>query len=62
LTRREAEILSLIAAGATNSEIADHLVLSGHTVKSHITRIFTNTESRNHRDAIQFAHEYGLIQ
>jgi DNA-binding NarL/FixJ family response regulator len=40
LTAREAEILALIARGMTNPEIAAALVLSNHTVKSHINRIF----------------------
>ncbi len=43
LTRREAEILALIARGMTNPEIAAALVLSNHTVKSHINRIFAKT-------------------
>src|SRR6202030_2726453 len=40
LTAREAEILAMIAEGMTNPEIAKALVLSNHTVKSHINRIF----------------------
>jgi DNA-binding NarL/FixJ family response regulator len=60
LTRREAEILSLIAQGMTNPEIADALVLSNHTVKSHINRIFTKTRSRDRAAATQYAQAHGL--
>ena len=41
LTPREVEVLELIAAGLSNGEIADKLVLSNATVKTHINRIFT---------------------
>jgi DNA-binding NarL/FixJ family response regulator len=60
LTAREAEILTLIAAGHSNTEIADHLVVSSHTVKSHINRIFAKTASRDRAAAIHYAHEHGL--
>jgi DNA-binding NarL/FixJ family response regulator len=61
LTQREAEILALIARGLTNPEIADHLCLSNHTVKSHINRIFTKTSSRDRAAAINYAHRHELI-
>jgi DNA-binding NarL/FixJ family response regulator len=60
LTRREFEILALIAAGATNTEIADRLVLSNHTVKSHINRIFAKTGSRDRSAAIGYAHRHRI--
>jgi DNA-binding NarL/FixJ family response regulator len=60
LTRREAEILSLIAAGLTNGEIAAKLVVSGHTIKSHINRIFAKTASRDRVAATQYAQRHGL--
>jgi DNA-binding NarL/FixJ family response regulator len=60
LTAREAEILTLIAAGRSNTEIANHLVVSSHTVKSHINRIFAKTGSRDRAEAIHYAHEHGL--
>jgi DNA-binding NarL/FixJ family response regulator len=60
LTAREAEILTLIAAGRSNTEIAAHLVVSSHTVKSHINRIFAKTASRDRAAAIHYAHEHGL--
>jgi DNA-binding NarL/FixJ family response regulator len=60
LTRREAEILTLIAGGANNTDIATRLVLSNHTVKSHINRIFAKTSSRDRAAAIYYAHQHGL--
>jgi DNA-binding NarL/FixJ family response regulator len=60
LTPREAEVLVLIAKGATNGEIATHLVLSQHTVKSHINRIFAKTKSRDRAAATRYAREHGL--
>lgn len=62
LTQREAEILTLIAHGLTNSEIADRLVLSMHTVKSHINRIFLKTGSRDRTAAANYARRHGLAR
>ncbi|BBB02242.1 putative two-component system response regulator [Actinacidiphila reveromycinica] len=61
LTRREAEILTLIAQGLTNPEIADRLFLSKHTVKSHINRIFLKTGSRDRAAARSYARRRGLV-
>ena len=55
LTQREVEILSLIAQGLTNGEIADRLFLSNHTIKTHINRIFAKTGSRDRVAAIAYA-------
>lgn len=60
LTPREIEILALIGAGASNSDIATELVLSGHTVKSHINRIFAKTGSANRAAAIRYARAHRL--
>jgi DNA-binding NarL/FixJ family response regulator len=60
LTTREAEILALIARGMTNPEIAAVLVLSNHTVKSHINRIFAKTRSRDRAAATQYAQAHNL--
>jgi DNA-binding NarL/FixJ family response regulator len=60
LTRREAEILALIARGMTNTEIAGELFLSGNTVKTHINRIFAKTGSRDRAAATQYAQRHGL--
>jgi DNA-binding NarL/FixJ family response regulator len=60
LTAREAEILALIARGMTNPEIAAALVLSNHTVKSHINRIFAKTRSRDRAAATRYAQAHNL--
>ncbi|WP_245745808.1 response regulator [Nocardia altamirensis] len=60
LTRREGEILSLVARGMTNTEICEALFLSANTVKTHINRIFAKTASRDRTAAIDYARRHGL--
>ena len=60
LTQREAEILSMIARGKTNPDIAAELYLSTHTVKTHINRIFAKTGSADRAAAIRYAHDHQL--
>jgi DNA-binding NarL/FixJ family response regulator len=60
LTHREVEILGLIARGLTNTEIAERLFLSNHTVKTHINRIFAKTGSRDRVAAIGYAQRHGI--
>lgn len=60
LTTREAEVLSLIAQGLSNSDIASSLYLSTHTIKTHINRIFAKTGSRDRAQAILYAQKHGL--
>jgi DNA-binding NarL/FixJ family response regulator len=60
LTPREAEILGLVAAGLTNPEIADLLVLSHHTVKTHLNHIFSKTRSRDRAAATAYARAHDL--
>jgi DNA-binding NarL/FixJ family response regulator len=60
LTQREAEILALIAQGLTNLEIASRLFLSNHTVKTHISRIFAKTGSRDRVAAIGYARRHNI--
>ncbi|HEX4672185.1 MAG TPA: response regulator transcription factor [Solirubrobacteraceae bacterium] len=60
LTAREAEVLKLIAAGLSNSEIADELVLSSATVKTHINRIFYKTGARDRAQAVRYAYHHGI--
>jgi len=60
LTPREAEVLGLIASGRTNSEIAEALVVSAATVKSHINHIFAKTGVRDRAQAVVYAYENGL--
>jgi DNA-binding NarL/FixJ family response regulator len=60
LTQREVEILGLIARGLTNPEIAAQLFLSNHTIKTHISRIFAKTGSRDRAAAIGYAHRHNI--
>ena len=60
LTQRELEILRLIARGLTNPEIAAQLYLSNHTIKTHISRIFAKTGSRDRAAAIGYAHRHDI--
>jgi len=62
LTPREIEVLKLIAAGLSNSEIADKLVLSNATVKTHVNRIFYKTGARDRAQAVRYAYQHGLAQ
>ncbi|QMU79991.1 response regulator transcription factor [Streptacidiphilus sp. PB12-B1b] len=60
LTPREAEILTLLARGHSNAEIAAELFLSGNTVKTHINRVFTKTGSRDRVAAAHYARRHHL--
>ncbi len=60
LTSREAEVLSLIAAGLSNTEIGERLVLSNATVKTHINRIFAKVGARDRAQAVRYAYQHGL--
>jgi len=60
LTVREAEVLTHVARGLSNHEIAATLYLSEATVKTHINRIFAKTQSRDRAQAIVYANQHGL--
>jgi DNA-binding NarL/FixJ family response regulator len=61
LTARECEVLELMGRGLSNGEIADTLVISEVTVKSHIGRIFTKLDLRDRAAAIVYAFDRGLV-
>jgi DNA-binding CsgD family transcriptional regulator len=61
ITRRELEILELIAQGMSNREIAEKLFVSENTVKTHSSRLFDKLSAKRRTQAVQIAKEMGLI-
>jgi DNA-binding CsgD family transcriptional regulator len=61
ITRRELEILELIAHGLSNREIAEKLFVSENTVKTHSSRLFDKLSARRRTQAVQLGKEFGLI-
>ena len=61
LTDRECEVLRLIAAGRTNRQIADELVISAHTVARHVQNIFAKVEVSSRAAATAYAYEHHLV-
>jgi DNA-binding NarL/FixJ family response regulator len=61
LTARELDVLTLIAKGRSNAEIAGELCISGVTVKSHIGRIFVKLDLRDRAAAIVYAYDNGIV-
>ena len=61
ITRRELEILELIAQGLSNREIAEKLFVSESTVKTHSSRVFDKLGARRRTQAVQLGKEFGLL-
>ena len=60
LSSREVEVLRLIAAGATNADIAEQLFISPNTVKTHVRRVLSKVGAANRAQAVVAAHRIGV--
>ena len=61
LTRRELEVLKLIALGLTNREIADRIRVSTRTVDAHLRSIYAKLDVRSRSAATRYAVDHGLV-
>jgi DNA-binding NarL/FixJ family response regulator len=61
LTDREREVLALVAGGMSNDEIAEHLVISPATSRTHVSRILTKLGARDRAQLVVLAYESGLV-
>jgi DNA-binding NarL/FixJ family response regulator len=62
LTAREREVMALAAAGLTNDEIAEQLVVTPATAKTHVSRVMTKLHAHHRAQLVTLAYETGLVQ
>lgn len=62
LTDRESEVMLLVARGLSNQEIAEELVISPHTAKTHVNRIMTKVGAHDRAQLVILAYESGLLE
>jgi DNA-binding NarL/FixJ family response regulator len=61
LTNREREVVALVAHGLSNDEIAERMVLSPMTAKTHVSRAMTKIGARDRAQLVVFAYQSGLV-
>jgi DNA-binding NarL/FixJ family response regulator len=61
LTEREREVMALVASGLSNEEIAERLIVSPATAKTHVSRVMGKLDARDRAQVVVFAYESGLV-
>lgn len=62
LTEREVDVLRAVASGLSNAEIADRLVISYATAKTHVSRLLTKLDARDRAQLVVIAYEHGIVR
>ena len=62
LTKRELEVVTLLANGCSNQEIAEQLVLSNNTVRAHLKNLYSKIGAQDRQHGVQRARELGLVE
>ena len=62
LIQREVEVLRLVAAGRTDREIAEELIIGVRTVNTHVSNILNKTGAANRAEAVNYANQNGLVE